>query len=278
MLSRELMGVLALGILWLNTLLVVGAAWGALRELLKRLRSMRALGVLEVSSDEVIATHRVMQVGRRASDDADRKAILFHDRDYESVVHGGLVRALDSERCGDAEWRIAASERAEVWVQHDEQERAGACESAERFDEAYRMSGKARGFERQVDTALRGRVWIVGQRNNDSIVAPDDAPLLLSSFEPARWCRIKVAWMIAFILATLVLCAAITWLALYPPVFGTVSIAGAALGLVFFLLVQPAGTAVRDAVRVPSRAILRGSWIRSGSEGSGRPAKALYAD
>ncbi|HZO12649.1 MAG TPA: hypothetical protein VFB62_05315, partial [Polyangiaceae bacterium] len=66
-----------------------------------------------------------------------------------------------------------------------------------------------------------------------------------------------------------------TYLALYPPIFGTVSIVGGALGLVFFLLVQPAGTAIRDAVRVPSVAQLRGSWVRPKSEGQGSP---LYAE
>ena len=52
-------------------------------------------------------------------------------------------------------------------------------------------------------------------------------------------------------------------MALWPPVFGLVSTLGGALCLAFFLIVQPAGTALRDAVRVPSRAIVRGQWKRA---------------
>jgi hypothetical protein len=42
-----------------------------------------------------------------------------------------------------------------------------------------------------------------------------------------------------------------------------VSTLGGAACLGFFLIVQPAGTALRDAVRLPSRAWLRGRWMRS---------------
>ena len=52
---------------------------------------------------------------------------------------------------------------------------------------------------------------------------------------------------------------------LHPPVFGLVSTIGAALGLAFFLLVQPAGTALRDAVKLPSAPITRGTWKSAAS-------------
>jgi hypothetical protein len=60
----------------------------------------------------------------------------------------------------------------------------------------------------------------------------------------------------------LAVAGACTAVALTPPAFGTISKIGAALCLAFFLLVQPAGTAVREAVRAPSRALLRGRWSR----------------
>jgi hypothetical protein len=48
-----------------------------------------------------------------------------------------------------------------------------------------------------------------------------------------------------------------------------VSTAGAAAAFVFFLLVQPLGTLVRDALVSPGRAPRRHEWTRAGS---GAPA------
>jgi len=265
MLSRELMGLVALGVLWVNTLLVTLAAWGIVRDLLRRLSRMRALGVIEGQAKAPIAEHAVDQVGRRASDDADRKAILFHDRRYESRIVGG---SLETD---DAVLLLSEGENAEVWVASHE----AGCESLEKFDEAYAWAKRARGFERRVVHALAGRVWIVGKREGERIHAPADSPLLVAAFDPRDWCRRRVALLSLFILSVLAVAGGITYLALYPPIFGTVSIVGGALGLVFFLLVQPAGTAIRDAVRVPSVAQLRGSWVRPKSEGQGSP---LYAE
>jgi hypothetical protein len=102
----------------------------------------------------------------------------------------------------------------------------------------------------------------------------------LASFDPQRWCRARTALTIAFMLAAVAGALFITWLALRPPVLGTISTIGGALGLAFFLLIQPAGTMARDAVLLPSHAHLRGSWVKAGSEGDGGPAvgEGLYAD
>src|SRR5262245_24231097 len=101
MLTREVMGLLCLAILWVNTLLVVLAAFGPLREHLAVLARIRRHGlrrgrVVRGCEDGVFARHTVAQVGRRASDDADRQAILFHDRDYQSRLFGGAV-AIEGE-------------------------------------------------------------------------------------------------------------------------------------------------------------------------------------
>jgi len=47
-----------------------------------------------------------------------------------------------------------------------------------------------------------------------------------------------------------------------PPVFGTVSTVGGALALAFFLLVQPAAVAARNAARTPDRQPVGGIWQR----------------
>jgi hypothetical protein len=48
--------------------------------------------------------------------------------------------------------------------------------------------------------------------------------------------------------------------ALWTPMFGLVSMLGAAAALGVFLGVQPLGVAVNEAVRTPDRAYLRGRW------------------
>src|SRR2546421_7456735 len=147
MLSRELMGLLGLAILWVNTLLVAGAALGRWRQIALRLKAMRRDGVVEGTAlgDAPLAWHEVEQVGRKASDDADRKAILFHDRGFGSGVAGGRIDTAAGEV------RVLQElERAEVWVARELQTRAAACPSDEVFDAAYAQAAKTRGFERRV--------------------------------------------------------------------------------------------------------------------------------
>ncbi len=64
-----------------------------------------------------------------------------------------------------------------------------------------------------------------------------------------------------FVPAILAGAAGCTALALTQPVFESVaSKLGGLLGLVFFLVVLPAGTAIRDFMREPSRRFVRGVW------------------
>ena len=60
----------------------------------------------------------------------------------------------------------------------------------------------------------------------------------------------------------LCLAGGITYLALYPPLFGTVSTIGGVAGLVYFLTIQAVGVAVREITVAPPRAALRGCWLR----------------
>lgn len=258
MLTLEIMGLLGLAILWVNTLLVVGAALTPLAELLARLaRDLRRGEITEGADDGVLAVHVVEQVGRQASDDAARQAILFHDRAYRSELAGGVV-TIEGEALP-----IAAGEPVEVWVA-PRPKRESRASSAADFDEAYRASRRAKGYARDIQSELREGepVWLAS--------ATEGAPLLLASFDPRGYLRARVAIVIAFQLAMLAISAAVTWLCIYPPVFGTVSTVGGALGLVHYLLVlQPLGVTVREFALLPHQAIVRGSWIKPGSEGEG---------
>jgi hypothetical protein len=275
MLSREVMGLLALAILWVNTLLVVGAGGQELVRLVRRLRRMRPLvstgeGLLQGrvvagGTDGVLAVHRVEQVGRYAADDADRRAIAFSDRSYVSQVLGGVV---ETEAGAVRVAEIGASASVEVWPARAVQRRAAACASSVDFDRAYADARKARGFTRTLESALSrdDRVFLFGALRRDDggdlhLSPAADGSLLVSAIDPRAFCRGKAALVMAFLFGALVAAAVCTVLALQAPLFGTVSTLGAALGLAYFLLIQPAGTALRDAVRVPSAAIVRGNWI-----------------
>jgi hypothetical protein len=272
MLSLETMGVLALAILWVNTLLVAGATWGPLLDRVRRLRAARHLVVGEVAAGEAdgaLASHLVDQVGRRAGDRTD-DAILFHDRAARSVVHGGRVRA------GGRALEIPAGAAAEVWV-----ERAAEPPPTDAiFAEAFAAARTARGYARSVAAPIQNGapVWIVGKIEGRHVAAVPGAPLVIAGFDPRPWLRRAIALLVLLALGSVAAAAAVTALALTPPLFGTVSTVGGAVGLAFFLLVQPLGVAVQERTLVPSAAPLRGQWSRAAeaaAHGNGRSAQHL---
>lgn len=276
MLSRELMGVLALSILWVNALLIVAAALKQAAAIAATLRRMgpRAGGGASLLEARVvrgegrggaIAEHRIEQVGRAGAEGAV-EAILFADRSYGGAIHGGVVSADGQEIA------VAPAAEGEVWVSRAEVQEAAACPSDAAFDEALALARKARGFARTIEARVGAgaRVWLLGAVERDASGALRVTPALLSSVDPRAVCRSKLALLALFIAGVLAALAGCTALALARPHFGAVSTAGAALCLGFFLLVQPLGTAVRDAVRLPSAAITRGRWERKGAGGASR--------
>ena len=259
MLSREVMGLLALAILWVNTLLVAGAAGRQIVDLLALRRRLR--GALEgrvasgLGPAGALATHVVEQLGRQAADDRDRPAIAFTDRRYGGECHGGVVETSSGPV------HVPAIDEAGVEIWPDPGALAAAAAGRGGFAAAYDQAKKAKGFARTVstDVAAGARVWVV----------LDGPGAIVSAIDPRRWCTRKIALLVGFVLGALAIAGGCTAVALWPPHFGTISTVGGALCLAYFLLIQPAGTAVRDAVLRPSRAILRGSWIGpSASDGA----------
>jgi hypothetical protein len=272
MLSNPILGVLALGILWVNTLLVAAAALKEAAALAARRRAMRplppgeeGLGLVEgrvVRGDGrtgALAGHRVDQVGRAGPGEGRDETILFQDRSYSGEVYGGAVAIA-----GDREIAVAPRIDAEVWLPAAEVREAAACPSAARFDEAYPHARKARGYSRTVEAMIRpgARVWLLGELRPAAGDRLELSPALVAALDPRAFCRSRAALLVAFALVAVAVAGACTAVALVPPAFGTISKIGGALCLAFFLLIQPAGTAARDAVRPPGRATLRGSWRR----------------
>lgn len=276
MLSKELMGVLALAILWVNTLLIAAAAWKEIAALTVWRRRLvpvdgdsgvglvRARVTHGAGPGGALAVQRVEQLGRAAThDEGGRRVIHFADRSAAGEVFGGTV----TRDASDVEIAVDAEATAEVWVPATALTASGACASDEAFDRAFADAKKARGFARAVEGAANGEVYLFGQLRpmgkGFALAAAKPGGLLVATFDPRRWIDRKITLAALFIVGDVALAAACTFVALCPPRFGLVSTLGGAACLGFFLIAQPAGTALRDAVALPSRAWLRGKWVRS---------------
>jgi hypothetical protein len=254
MLSREVMGALALAILWVNTLLIAAAALKRAAELARLGRGFGAVAKGTVLRGDgpagALAALEIEQVGR--SSGGANPHILFHDRAHACRVFGGRV-ALE----GGAEVDLAPPEDAEVWIDAPTVAKAAGCPSEAAFDAACGEARKARGFAHSVSAFIvAGREVFVASENGAHTT-------LVSTFDPRAFIAKRTALAYAFAGAEVLVAAACTAASLQAPLFGTVSTAGAAAGLVFFLLVQPAGTSVRDALRPPSRAQRHDQWTRT---------------
>ncbi|GAB4200526.1 MAG: hypothetical protein OHK0013_11640 [Sandaracinaceae bacterium] len=259
MLSLPTMGVLALGVLWLNTLLIAADAWrrrAALSRRLETLRAARSQGALVLADvtegkgeGGAFATRRVRQVGRAMTVPGPQR-ILFTDASSEGAVHGGRARV------GDRTVEVGPSPAAELWCMPRD-ERGGA----EAFDQAWPRASTFKGVPTElVCTVGPGdRVWLwiegEGEQVRVRLVASEDPVEVVTR---ARRPLLGVA-SAAVVGATLV-----TGLALWPPAFGPISTLGGALGLAFFLGIQPLGTAARDRARLPPERHVGGLWHRPG--------------
>ncbi len=274
MLSNAIMGVFALSVLWVNTLLVIGAALQRFRAIARRRARLAPieprvgaegllvgkLGPSANREDGVVARATIEQLGRFGAGEA--RTILWHDRRYGSEVFGGTLSV------GGEVLALGAGDPAEVWPTVEAVESAAQCTSLSTFDAAFEKARKAKGVSRTVEVPLReGRdVFVFGEivDGPDGLVVrgTPEAPLLVSAIDPRVWCARKMLFLGALFVPAVLLAASIaTALALTPPHFGTVSMIGGGLGFLYFLLVLPAGTAARDAVREPHLRILRGRWI-----------------
>lgn len=265
MTSSVWMGLLALAILWLNTVLVALDAverrrWlGRNRWLPSWTKPRAGDGFVRVQviagegAEGTFAQHSVDQRGRRI--DSRAPCVAFHDQGHESEVCGGRVRA-DSLTVD-----VPAAERSEVWP---DAASLRARADAPLEPEPWARAEKGKGYARQLRTLIKAgdSVWLGGhwmEADGGWMVAPPPGrPLLVSQTDPVAWIARARAELALFSAAVIAAAAGVTALALTPPVFGPVSTVGGAVGLVFFLLVQPAGTWMRGRTIEPAYAEVRG--------------------
>ncbi len=247
MLTRELMGLFCLGVVWMTALLVAGAAYQEFRDLRAIARRARR-AVRGVVTGGDLAEWAVEQTGR-ATDDG---SIAFHDRAFHNDCFGGRIET------GAGLVEILPATCA-VWVDARAREDAAGCDDVTTYDAAHALARKAKGFTRTVRVRVRAgdSVWILGDREGDRVT-----PSIVASSDPVAFATRKSLLIALFVPVELAACAAATRLALSTPHFGTTSILGAVACLAFFLGVTPIGVALRESVRRPHVAFLRTQWIR----------------
>lgn len=256
MLSREVMGIFCLVVLWTTALLVAASALQLRRKLARKGASLGRGRVGVVDDGAPFATATVAQVGR-ALDPADDPAIVFHDRAYAGTLAGGAL-VCAGERLG-----VAPSDVAEIWVDEPRRSAAAACAGLERFDEAWALAKKAKGWERTVTVELKkgDRVHFYPDAEGGPLVA---------TFDPRGWLGARARALVVFAITELFVCGAVTRVALTPPLFGAVSTVGGVLAIAFFLGVTPIGVRLREVARLPHEARLLGTWRRAELAAGGR--------
>ncbi|PRQ09481.1 hypothetical protein ENSA7_08060 [Enhygromyxa salina] len=267
------MAALALAVFWIHVLLIAAAAGQDLIELARLRRSLRPLtspreawvGLLRatvVRGDGpagALASNVVEQVGRGKGDGK----LYFSDAAHRSELHGGEIELADGVRV-----ELVATDAAGVWPDLAARAAAAAPSSSAQITEAEPQARRAKGYPRRVEVELvEGQpVWIAGRWTHADRwqVEPGLAGgLLISAIDPRRWLARKCWIIVSFIVGEIVIAAACTLAATWPPLFDWVSMLGAGAALGFFLAVQPVGVSLNESVRTPDRAYLRGSWTRT---------------
>lgn len=264
------MGLFALGVLWLNTGLVLAVALkqlGNVRALKRRFARAREKGELVAGTalgSGRFAVRRITMTGRAITTKGPDR-ILFTDGPQSFEVLGGELEVDGGGRVVIEATQPAASE---VWIDPARAAEGTACASAGELEQAFADASTFKGFTRDVELELRAgdRVWVYGAREGDRLSAKGDEPLVVSSLDPIAFCASRARLIVAFVVLAALALFVVTGLALYPPHFGVVSTIGGALGLAYFLAIQPLGTAVRDAVKTPARRTVGAIWQRPPTE------------
>jgi hypothetical protein len=244
--SRELIGAVALTFFWIHILLIAGSAWLDGRALARLGRGRVRAGIVRAGRGPggVLASNTVEQVGRSKGDGV----VHFSDAAHRSELFGGVVELDDG-----SELELEPATDVDVWPSPKRRLDVAAAKSADIVTAAASEARRARGYSRSVSVTIGEgeRVFLLEREGGADIV---------SAVDPRRWIAGK-RWLIAgFVVAELALAGACTVAIFWPPLFDWLSMLGAAAALGLFLGVQPLGVAVQDAVRTPDRAYLRGRW------------------
>ena len=250
MLSRELMGMALLGLAWVTAIMVALDALIDARAMVKRVAGWNLVQGTVVAPE--LAVHEVEQRVKQL--DGDEPGLVFFDRKHVSTVTGGEVTA------GNEKLGVVGALDAEVWIDSATRANAAACSSPASFDSMTTSAQGAGGGIRTVRTSVRSgaAVWLSGTKFGSKFEAS-----LVANFDPRSWAKGRLVAIVGMIALDLSWVTVGTVIALWPPVFGVISIGGALVLLGHFLGMTALAMSVREKSRSPSVAFLRGTWSRS---------------
>lgn len=261
------MGGLAGFILWLAASLITIVALKDTFRLLRRGLAMAGrVERAEVESDGLASLH-VERVGRAGSASAARRAVVVLDRSIRSEGRVGLVRLSDGRAVqvnGGA---------CEVWVERKTPPQA-------KFEEAFAAASKVKGWVHGFDQRLAkgDSLFVVGNvqsKNHDHHLAPlSDGTMVLSTFDPRPFIWVRLLLSAIAVVGLLTVPALATWLVVENDPSSWKSITGGVIGLVYFLLAQPLGVALRQFVALPHTGLQNHVWAAPVASPNSRAALA----
>lgn len=247
------MGGLAGFVLWLAAALITMVALKDTFRLLRRGLAMAGrVERAQVESDGLASLH-IERVGRAGSASAVRRAVVVLDRSVRSEGRVGLVRLSD----GRAVQVDGAA--CEIWVERKHPPHA-------KFEEAFALASKIKGWVHSFDQRLgKGDpLFVVGNlqsKNHDHHLAPlSDGAMVLSAFDPRPFIWVRLLLSVITVVGLLTVPAVATWLVVENDPASWQAIAGGVIGLVYFLLAQPLGVALRQFVALPHTGLQNHVW------------------
>lgn len=244
---NESLGLFGLSVSVVNGLMVALDLGISARELRALGRSFDGRLRSGASETNGLATHAIEQRVRRL--DRAQPALAFRDRKHESHIRGGLVSF------GDERLEVVGAEGAEVWTSDEEKASAARLDGGG-FRALFDQAKTARGVVRSVKTEVKAgqRVWVVGERDGDRLVAS-----LVATFDPRRFLRARLGAIAALVGLDVLWVGLGVTLALTTPHFGLLSIVGALLLLFHLIGITPIAMKVRLSCRTPAFAFLHGT-------------------
>jgi hypothetical protein len=250
-LPYEWLGIFALGAIVINTWLIVISAWKR-RQLLGEIRKSWAdakQGTVEHGDGPhgILARRSVSQIGRALTVRGPDR-IEYTDTCSESEFFGGTISRPNAEPI-----TLAPASDVELWLADANPPRD------DDFEDAWTCASTNKGFATRVTLSVGPgtRIWMCRDEDN----------LRIATLDPLAFCDRMRRILALFCVGSLLTLTLVAVLACTPPVFGSVSTLGAALGVAFFLLIQPLGVAVRDFTLLPPYRQVGGMQARPAANG-----------
>lgn len=260
--TQTFVALFCLASVWVMALLVAATAVHRALELLRLSSTLKentreATVVEGAGPDGALGALEVVRAGRAL--DAKVPTLAWHPRKVSAPSYGGVVES------GGLRIQIP-SNAGRVWVSDAVLQSALERPAHEDWAQTLAQASTQAAAERTVRAPIRvgDKVFVAGKTvtsGNESRLSPlEGGELVVSHEPPAAWLSKRALWGFGFSVLELLVCAALSALALWTPAYGTVSMVGAVGLVAFFLAVTPLGVSLTEAMRLPDERLPRGFW------------------